>query len=255
MHILKALTILIILTSCTANNTILPETESLITENDSIIMVSDTTNIATDTVTVPVNTIKHYLALGDSYTIGQSVSSEKSFPAQLAKCLEDTPEAQIDLEIIATTGWTTSSLINAIDYGTKRASYDLVTLLIGVNNQYQGRLFSIYEKEFVILLEKAIQLANNNKNNVIVVSIPDYAYTPFGQSGNPGKISSEIDQYNKFAEDTANKYGVLFINITDITRQGLNDPDLVASDNLHPSGKAYRKFSERICPKALTLIK
>ena len=255
MHILKAFIILIALTSCMSNNTVLPVTEIEIIDNDSIIVVADTSNIETDTVFVHVNTIKHYLALGDSYTIGQSVSSENSFPVQLAKCIEDTSKAELNVEIIATTGWTTSNLIDGIDYGTMRTSYDLVTLLIGVNNQYQGKLFSIYEKEFVILLERSIKLANNLKNNVIVVSIPDYAYTPFGQSGNPDKISSAINKYNKFAEDTAKKYGVLYVNITDITRQGLKDTDLVAGDNLHPSGKAYQKFSERICPKAVAILK
>mgnify|MGYP000259411561 FL=1 len=202
-----------------------------------------------------MDSVQHYLALGDSYTIAHSVESSKSFPAQLRDCLIKTPETDLELEIIAATGWTTGDLINALEKGSKRATYNLVTLLIGVNNQYQGKPFSIYKNEFSDLLDRAIKLANNNKNNVIVVSIPDYAYTPFGQDTNPNKISKEIDEYNNYAKVTATARGITFVNITDITREGLKDSELVANDNLHPSGKAYKKFAEKICPQASVIIK
>lgn len=126
--------------------------------------------------------------------------------------------------------------------------FDLVTLLIGVNNQYQNKPFSVYEQEFPELVSIAIQKAKGDKNNVIVVSIPDYAYTPFG-NGN-ASISSQLDNYNAFAQNYCLVNNITFINITDITRLGLQQPNLVASDGLHPSTIAYTKFVERILPSA-----
>ncbi len=133
--------------------------------------------------------------------------------------------------------------------------YDLVTLLIGVNNQFQNKPFSLYEAEFPILINKAITFAKGDKTNVIVVSIPDYAFTPFGQNRpNPSTISDEIDLYNSFAQNYCEQNGITFINITDITREGLNNPNLVASDGLHPSKLAYSKFVERLRPVAFEKI-
>ncbi len=197
---------------------------------------------------VPSSASHHYLALGDSYTVGESVPKDKSFPGQLRDSLQKTLNTEIGLEIIATTGWRTDNLQNAINSGTKRSNYDLVTLLIGVNNQFQNRPFDQYEKEFPELLEKAISLANGSPENVLVVSIPDYGFTPFGQQRDMDKISREIDAYNVFAASVSTDKGVAFVNITDITRNGLDDPSLVASDGLHPSGKAYGQFIERIYP-------
>jgi lysophospholipase L1-like esterase len=126
--------------------------------------------------------------------------------------------------------------------------YDLVTLLIGVNNQYQNTPFSVYQQEFPELVLTAIQKAKGKKENVIVVSIPDYAFTPFG--GGNSTISAQIDSYNAFAENYCLQNSITFINITDITRQGLIQPNLVANDGLHPSTIAYTQFIERILPKA-----
>lgn len=193
-----------------------------------------------------------YLALGDSYTIGHSVCATCKFPYQLKEALELELNAIIDLKVIAQTGWTTTNLKNAIVAQDPSLDYDLVTLLIGVNNQYQGKPFSLYEQEFPELLTKAISLAKGDKNNVIVVSIPDYAFTPYGNGS--ATISTQIDTYNAFAENYALQQGVVFVNITDITRQGLANPALVASDGLHPSQLAYSKFVERILPKALLIL-
>ena len=188
-----------------------------------------------------------YLALGDSYTIGESVSATENFPFQLQDSLAENLSETGAYKIIAQTGWTTTNLLNAIETQNPASDYDLVTLLIGVNNQFQGKPFSVYEKEFPQLLDMAIGFANGDKNSVIVVSIPDYAFTPFGQnSSNPEQISAEIDQYNAFARQTAHRKEISFINITDITRRGLDDPSLVANDGLHPSGKAYKLFVERL---------
>jgi lysophospholipase L1-like esterase len=204
----------------------------------------------------PVNKKVSYIALGDSYTIGQSVCLTCRFPEQLKKKLETTiPGLTVDLKIIAQTGWTTSNLINAIKEQQPTKDFNLVTLLIGVNNQYQNREFGIYEREFPQLTQTAIALAKGNKDNVIVVSIPDYAYTPFGQQfGTPTKISTEIDKYNAFAKSYCDTNGITFINITDITRQGLKETYLVATDGLHPSEKAYSLFVDRIAPKASVIV-
>jgi acyl-CoA thioesterase I len=199
----------------------------------------------------------NYLALGDSYTIGESVCETCRFPEQLKSALKNINlQNNFSLEIIARTGWTTSNLISAIDNNNPSSKYDLVTLLIGVNNQYQGRDFSIYEKEFPQLVAKAISLAKGDKTKLIVVSIPDYAYTPFGQSyGNPTSISTEIDRYNAFAKSYCEANSILFINITDITRQGLNKTSLVANDGLHPSKDAYALFVQQLFPKAVAILK
>lgn len=204
---------------------------------------------------IPVDFTKQILSLGDSYTIGQSVCGTCRFPEQLKNELSNTTDYIIDLNIIAQTGWTTAELINTTNSQSLSTDYDLVTLLIGVNNQYQGLPFTVYESEFPELVETAITASGGNKDKVIVVSIPDYAYTPFGQnSGNPETTSQEIDMYNAFTENYCNDNSITFINITDITREGLNDPNLVASDGLHPSELAYSKFVERILPHALEKI-
>lgn len=195
-----------------------------------------------------------YLALGDSYTIGQSVCETCRFPAQLKDSIGKylNPNDTFQVKIIATTGWTTTDLKGAVANDQSGNDYDLVTLLIGVNNQFQGRPFSFYEQEFPELVNTAIQKAKGDKNNVIVVSIPDYAFTPFGQGSMT--ISQGIFQYNEFAKNYCLANNITFVYITDITREGLLEPELVASDGLHPSSIAYSKFVERILPEARTKI-
>ncbi|OOV19681.1 SGNH/GDSL hydrolase family protein [Flavobacterium sp. LM4] len=202
----------------------------------------------------PIAKSIHYLALGDSYTIGQSVCETCRFPEQLKTSLKMFyTQTNFSLKVIATTGWTTTNLISAINQQKPESNYDLVTLLIGVNNQYQGKDFSLYEKEFPELANKAIMFAKGDKKNVIVVSIPDYAYTPYAKNlsdSQKTKISTEINQYNNFAENYCKANEIVFVGITDITRQGLSNPNLVTSDGLHPSESAYAAFVERLLPKA-----
>jgi acyl-CoA thioesterase I len=210
---------------------------------------SDEDNSATEIVSANYK----YLALGDSYTYGQNVCETCRFPEQLkdsiGQYLNEGDTFQIKL--IAQTGWTTTNLNAAISIESLPSDYDLVTLLIGVNNQYQNIPFSVYEQEFVTLVNTAIARGKGDKNNVIVVSIPDYAYTPFGQgSSNPSNISSQLNAYNAFAENYCLANNITFINITDITRLGIQQPELVANDGLHPSTIAYSKFVERILPEA-----
>lgn len=223
--------------------------------SNSGIPVDQTTTSTTEAEVINLDDgVIRLLALGDSYTIGESVCDSCRFPEQLKDSLTQNLVSNdpVELKIIATTGWTTTNLIEGISAENPSNNYDLVTLLIGVNNQYQGKDFSIYEQEFPQLLHTAIKKAGNDKNNVIVVSIPDYAYTPFG--GGSSSISQDIDKYNSYAKSYCNSKDVTFINITDITREGLNNPDLVASDGLHPSGLAYSKFVERLLPFALQKI-
>ncbi len=170
-----------------------------------------------------------YLALGDSNTIGQSVCIDCRFPEQLKTGLQNNfYKDSFSLQIIAQTGWTTSNLIFAVDQLNPRNDFDLVTLLIGVNNQYQNKPFSVYELEFPKLVNTAIQKAKGDKSNVIVVSIPDYAFTTFGQGA--VNISTQLAIYNSFAKNYCIQNNIEFVNITDITQQGLVQTNLVAGD-------------------------
>lgn len=192
-----------------------------------------------------------YLALGDSYTKGESVCGICNYPTKLSQGLFRVSGRNINQRIVAQTGWTTSDLLYAISQSNLHSHYHLVTLLIGVNNQYIGEDFSVYETEFNELLDKAVLFANGNSTRVVVISIPDYAYTSYGASLSEQKrqtISTEIDAYNLYAQQQAAERNITFLNITDITRNGLSQPDLVASDGLHPSALAYQQFVERLLP-------
>jgi len=196
-----------------------------------------------------------YLALGDSYTYGESVCETCSFPVQLIDTLYKYHDEDVSLLSIAQTGWTTTNLINQINTINPSNDYDLVTLLIGVNNQYQRIPFSIYEEEFPAILETAIFLARNDHNRVIVISIPDYSFTPLGQLySNSNVISNEIAQYNEFSSSLCEQENIYFEDITDITVLGLVQPDLVAPDGLHLSKLTYSKIVERIFEKASSVL-
>ena len=189
------------------------------------------------------------LSLGDSYTIGQSVCEKCRFPEQLADSLRlKNNDFDFNVNVIATTGWTTRNLINAIDNSDLTTDFDLVTLLIGVNNQYQKLPFSTFEEEFPMLINKAINAVGLDKSKLIVLSIPDYAFTPFGNGSTT--ISKEIEKYNTHIKNFCESRTITFLNITDITQQGLVNPIYVASDRLHPSKEAYTEFVKRLIPLA-----
>jgi len=198
----------------------------------------------------------HLIALGDSYTIGQSVCENCRFPAQLKDSLQArfTTLDTFNLEIIAQTGWTTTNLKNAISNANPQTDFDLVTLLIGVNNQYQNKPFELYETEFIELVTTAISLVGGDASKLIVVSIPDYAYTPFGQASNALNISTQLELYNTYAQTYCAENNLKYVYITDITQQGLDNTALVATDNLHPSTLAYTKFVERILTLAVDIL-
>ncbi len=193
-----------------------------------------------------------YLALGDSYTIGESVSATERFPVQLTRRLREQGIPIDDPQIIARTGWTTDELERAILQNSPHGSYDLVTLLIGVNNQYRGRDAEEYRREFIRLLERAIALAGNKPTRVMVLSIPDWGMTPFGR--NRKNVSAEIDAFNAINQSEAIARGVHYVNITPISREAENDPSLIAGDGLHPSGKMYSQWVDLLLPIAQHML-
>lgn len=202
----------------------------------------------------PIDSIR-YLALGDSYTIGESVSESLRWPNQLAQALNESEIPVIKPDILARTGWTTNELMAAIEKSDLQNEYQLVSLLIGVNNQYRGYAESQQIEEFELLLQRAISFAQGDTSRVFVVSIPDYGVTPFGQSGDPERIAREIDRYNEINQAICVKYGVRYFDITPISREALTDPDLIAGDRLHPSGLMYERWvTEVILPGVKTLL-
>lgn len=181
---------------------------------------------------------KKFLALGDSYTIGESVAPEERWPHLLVDALNERGVSFATPDIIATTGWRTDDLKKAILKAKPRNDYDLVSLLIGVNNQYQGKSAESYAPEFEELLKMAIGFAGGDPSRVFVVSIPDYGFTPFGEEKQE-QITTAIDAFNQVNREITLKHDVQYFYITDISRKGFDDPALVAADKLHPSGKMY----------------
>jgi len=192
------------------------------------------------------------LSLGDSYTIGEGVCENCNYPNQLIDSLKTlNPSDNFNLDIIAQTGWSTTDLINNINNDLP-ANYDIATLLIGVNNQFWNFSFETFENEFIDLLNiSRSKTKSGDFNDLVVISIPDYSYTPYAQSYSQGlkdQISTEIDMYNNFAQNYCYQNEISFVYITDITRLALENPELVTDDNLHPSESAYKLFVERILP-------
>lgn len=194
-----------------------------------------------------------YLALGDSYTIGESVSKKGRWPVQLSDSLLKSKQISADVTIVAKTGWTTAELQHGIDSTELNTSYDLVSLLIGVNNQYRGYDIEIYKTEFRELLEEAIEFAGGEASRVFVVSIPNYGVTPFGLK-NEDKIRQELLVYDDIAQSIASEYDIPFVNITPISEGAKKDVALIAEDQLHPSDKMYSLWVKEILPTVVQLL-
>jgi lysophospholipase L1-like esterase len=188
------------------------------------------------------------LCLGDSYTIGQSVSENERFPNQTVKLLDKEGIHFSEPTIIAKTGWTTDELIHAIGEAKVTGAFDCVTLLIGVNNQYREYDKEVYRKEFRELLQTALKYAGGNGQHVFVVSIPDWGVTPFGSNDVKGrsatKIGKEIDEFNAINKEESLKLKVHYTDINPNSKKAAQDPSLIADDNLHPSGKMYAEWAE-----------
>ncbi len=196
-----------------------------------------------------------YLALGDSYTIGEKVSPDHRWPVLLADALNKLGYSFSDPEIIATTGWTTQDLKAGIEKADIDPVYSLVTLLIGVNNQYRGYDIEIFKREFEQLLKRAIELTGSRPDHLLVLSIPDYGVTPFAEEKNPPKISREIHQYNAIKKSITQQYGVSFVDITPISKKAADDSTLLAGDQLHPSGEMYHMWVDKALPVLISQIK
>ena len=203
---------------------------------------------------IPTERPYRYLALGDSYTIGESVAVDERWPVQLVAALRGQSINISDSEIIAKTGWTTSELAEGIALAQPQGPYDLVSLLIGVNNQYRGLSEEQYREQFVGLLETAVTLTGNNPNRVFVVSIPDWGVTPFGQRRDFREVSAAIDAFNAINRAETESRSIVYIDITQISRQAPEDRGLIADDGLHPSGEMYRQWVELISPAAKRLL-
>lgn len=196
-----------------------------------------------------------YLALGDSYTIGQSVSEQERFPVQLVNSLKTCGIVVDSPKVVATTGWTTDELVNGILQAGISGTYDLVTLLIGVNNQYRGRSVENYEEEFQPILQQVIDFAGGDVKRVIVISIPDWGVTPFAEGRDREQIVMEIDAYNAVNKQIAENMGVHYVDVTPISREAADSPELIANDGLHPSGEMYRRWVELLTPIAKSILK
>ncbi len=205
-----------------------------------------------------------YLALGDSYTIGESVAEHERWSDQLAALLESSPQftksirrtegGRVAVTIIARTGWTVDELWQGIQASQIEPPYDLVSLLIGVNDQYRGYPLDGYREDFRFMLGKAVEYAGGDPQRVIVLSIPDWGVTPFASGRDQQKIAQEIDAFNAVNREETERAGARYIDITPISREAVKDLSLMAADGLHPSGKMYRMWAENVLPVALEIL-
>lgn len=198
--------------------------------------------------------IIQYLALGDSYTIGESVQKKERWPVQLADSLRHYGFEIAEPLIIAKTGWTTDELLEGIKRINPQGTFDLVSLLIGVNNQYRSRKVEEFRVQFKMLLEQSIAFAGGNEKKVFVLSIPDWGVTPFADGRNRAQIASEIDLFNSIKKEESEKRGVLYVDSTPFSREANSDSSLVAADGLHPSGKMYTGWIKLALPSVLKMF-
>jgi lysophospholipase L1-like esterase len=200
-----------------------------------------------------------YLALGDSYTIGESVAERERWSNQVARLIESSPhlrgsQRRVEVTIIARTGWTVDELWQGIQASKIEPPYDMVSLLIGVNDQYRGYPVEGYREDFRFMLGKAIEYAGGDAKRVIVLSIPDWGVTPFAAGRDQQKIAREIDAFNAVNREETEKAGAHYVDVTPISRMAANDPSLIAPDGLHPSGTMYRMWAEKVLPAALEIL-
>ncbi|HVD97359.1 MAG TPA: SGNH/GDSL hydrolase family protein [Cytophagaceae bacterium] len=204
--------------------------------------------------TTTINTSLRYLALGDSYTKAECEKPSNSYPAMIVQKLSAQGINVQEQKTIAQTGWTTADLKNAITQAGLKDTFELVSLLIGVNNQYQGRSPEEYRVEFLELLHTSIAFAGGRKDKVFVLSIPDYGYTPFGSS-NQAYISTQINLFNSINKAISDSLGVKYFDITPISRNAQADPSLICTDHLHPSAKMYTQWVELMYADLVSMVK
>ena len=188
------------------------------------------------------------LALGDSYTIGEAVAESERWPEQLAAAMRARGMTVARPTIVARTGWTTDELSAGIDAAKPAGPFDLVTLLIGVNNQYRGRDVEEFRGQLRVLLQHAVAFAGGRASHVIVVAIPDWGVTPFAEGRDRAKIAREIDAYNAVNSAEAEAAGARYVDIAAVSREARSTPTLGAHDGLHPSGEMYARWTAAILP-------
>lgn len=215
----------------------------------------DTQNMTTTPTDLTGDMGLKYLALGDSYTIGQGVKEHERFPAQTIKMLENDNVKIQRPTYIAMTSWTTANLINAINLQSPSKNYDIVTLLIGVNDQYQHLDTGSYRTRFTALLNMSVTFAANRPARVFVLSIPDYSATPFVSVADKARVSREVDQFNAINKQVTLASGIAYVDITPSSREATTDPTLVANDGLHPSGTQYAKWAAMLAPLIKNALK
>jgi len=195
-----------------------------------------------------------FLALGDSYTIGEGVSSDARWPVQLTTALRRHGMQIGVARIVACTGWTVGELLNALQSANVRGAYDLVSLQVGVNDQYRGYSLAPYRMEIRTLLDEAIELANGAAGKVMVISIPDWSVTPYAQGRDRQGVRREIESFNQVNQEEAYSAGAHYIDITLASRLAGEDASLLAADGLHPSAQMYALWVEIILPAALRIL-
>lgn len=237
LFIFTACLISVGVTGCTKNNVVKNNYDSGI---DSTLLQ--------DSISYDTTKIYSFLALGDSYTIGQGVTLFDRFPVQTINLLAANSIKISSPLFIATTGWTTNNLLSAIAVQNPAPQYDIVTLLIGVNDQYQHVDTSIYRIRFKQCLLKAVELAKGKSKNVYVLSIPDYSATPFVPQSDKPQVSREIDSFNAINRQITLQNNITYVDITAISRFALTDSTLIANDGLHPSAKQYKMWSDVLAP-------
>jgi lysophospholipase L1-like esterase len=197
-----------------------------------------------------------YLALGDSYTIGEGAAEADRWPVQLASLARAQGLSLASPDIIARTGWTTAELQAAIAAsGNHRTDYGLVSLLIGVNNQYRGQSVELYRTEFRQLLGTAVAYAGGKASHVVVLSIPDWGQTPFAQGRDQVQIAHDIDQFNAVAQAECRQAGIAFVPITDLTRAAAGEAHQFTTDGLHYTGRQMSQWASRALPVVQGLLK
>ncbi len=251
-QLLSYLMTLLILSACSEfTTTAVPTSQSTPEPTATKTAVSTSTISPSPTAEAPLR----FLALGDSYTIGESILEDERWPVQLVAGLRAQGRNIEDAQIIAQTGWTTDELAAAIVAANPQGPYDIVSLLIGVNNQYRGRSQTEYREQFVDLLNQAIAFADGEPTKVFVVSIPDWGVTPFAARQDSEAIGAEIDAFNAINRAEAEKAGVVYIDITPISRRAPDEPELIADDGLHPSGKMYAEWVALMEPIVIEILR
>ena len=237
--IFKIFFLLTVMIGCTSNTNYNDEDLSIDRDNHSDTLVVE------DNLNTPRESPYSFIALGDSYTVGEGVNEDERWPNQF---VDVAYENGVDFDqpmIIAETGWKTYDLLNAINQTNFTKKYDYISLLIGVNNQFNSRPIDEFEEDLNKLMDEMKRIKKND-GSIIIISIPDWGYTPFGESSDMSDISEQINLFNSSLRKFATTNGLKYVDVTEISRRGINEPELITNDNLHPSGIMYLEWAKKI---------